>query len=962
MSVADRQAQPAWQRARHADPHQLARIARRSLLKRRLSLGLRGGLSCAGLFTLCLAGILFALTYAFAVVMNGLPSLESLPALLNPPDGLLLQPTLLYDRTGQMELLSLDNPLAANRGFVSLDPGQPDYIPENMIHAILAASQPDFQRSPGYTLDGLLSGGHPTLAQRLVFNLLLSGEQPGLARALRERLLASQVVARYGQDKVLEWYLNSAAFGPQVYGLQSAAQAYFNKPVRQLSLAEAALLAALSELPDVEPAGLPALLVQRQQSVLQSMQTNGWINAAQAQAALNTAVVVRKAQPANNLAPAFTRLVLTQLHAALPGLNPGRGGLRILTTLDYHLQTQAECVASAELARLAGRNEPALDLQGNPCQAARLLPNQTGAAPVDSLSAAVVALDPQNGQVLALAGEPAGREFEVFDQPGRQAGTLLTPLMYLAALSRGFTSASLFWDVPGLSPAGSSVSGYHGPLRLRTALANDYVGPAGQLLAQLGRDSVISTAAQLGLNGDPASFSSALETSRLTLLDAAHLFGIFANQGAAAGQIIPGPETTQAASLSPAALLRVEQYDGRLLLDWSASQSRPLISNQLAYLLNNLLSDEAARWPSLGHPNSLEIGRLAAAKLGQTAEGQDGWALGYTPNLVIGAWLGTASSPSPTPLYQAAAALWHAVSQSSFQNRPAAEWQMPPGLTRLNVCDPSGMLPTNICPSVTSELFLNGTEPTQADTLYRSFQVNRESGRLATVFTPPEVIENRVYMVVPPEAAAWARQAGLPAPPSDYDLVFTQPTNPSAAISAPQLFSHVHGIVRFMGSANLEGFQYYRLLVGQGLNPQAWVQLGDDIKTPVQNGLLAEWDTSGLSGLYAVQLFVVRKDQRVERAITQVTVDNQPPSVQITYPAPGQVVKAGSSLVLQAAASDNLQLARLEFSLDGRLLSSLAQGPFNLAWQAQPGDHTLTAKATDLAGNSSQVSVTFTVK
>ena len=190
----------------------------------------------------------------------------------------------------------------------------------------------------------------------------------------------------------------------------------------------------------------------------------------------------------------------------------------------------------------------------------------------------------------------------------------------------------------------------------------------------------------------------------------------------------------------------------------------------------------------------------------------------------------------------------------------------------MTVCDPSGMLPTRECPNLVTEIFLNGSEPTQGDNLFREFFVNRETGLLATVFTPPELIDKRVYMIVPDEARDWAQSVGIEVPPTNYDAIQAPPVNPYTNITAPQLFADVSGNVLILGTASGDDFQYYRVQVGKGLNPQEWIQLGEDNFSAVDGGLLAEWDTTGLSGLYAVQLIVVRNDQKVDTAVIQVTV------------------------------------------------------------------------------------------
>lgn len=211
--------------------------------------------------------------------------------------------------------------------------------------------------------------------------------------------------------------------------------------------------------------------------------------------------------------------------------------------------------------------------------------------------------------------------------------------------------------------------------------------------------------------------------------------------------------------------------------------------------------------------------------------------------------------------------------QVASQNIPPDGWSVPADVSVINVCDPSGMLPTAECPTLVSEVFLNGNEPVQADNMYRKYSVNRETGLLATIFTLPQLIEERVYLVVPGDARTWAEGAGLEIPPANYDVIQSPQFDENVDISAPDLFSEVSGEVQIEGSAAGEEFVSYRVLVGQGLNPQEWIQVAEG-NEPVTNDVLAEWNTDGLSGLYAVQLQVVRSDQRVDTAIIQVTVSN----------------------------------------------------------------------------------------
>jgi hypothetical protein len=203
---------------------------------------------------------------------------------------------------------------------------------------------------------------------------------------------------------------------------------------------------------------------------------------------------------------------------------------------------------------------------------------------------------------------------------------------------------------------------------------------------------------------------------------------------------------------------------------------------------------------------------------------------------------------------------------------PADGWLVPAGVTAVDVCDPSGMLPTRDCPLVVNEVFLNGNEPTQADTLYRKVAINRDTGLLATVFTPQSLVEEHVFMDLPQNAIEWAKSAGIPFAPTGYDAIQAAPIDPNVHISSPGMFETVTGQLQIRGTASGSDFDRYRVLVGRGLDPQEWIAVGGEPIDPVEDGVLATWDTTGLSGLYAIQLQVIRLDQRVESAVVQVTV------------------------------------------------------------------------------------------
>ena len=942
------------------------------------------GLGCSALLGIAFAISLVLLTTSYALLARDLPNPETLPHLLEPPDGLLLNPTRIYDRSGVHLILSLEDEAVSRNEYLTFTGSASESIPEHLVNATIAISEPQLWSGFGFSLRGLLQGSHPTLAQRLTANLLLWDEPAGLRRSLRERLLAAQITARFGREKILEWYLNSADYGRLAYGADAAARLYLDKPAARLTLAEAALLAAVSETPALNPLDAPVTAFERQKAVLQAMFGRGDITAEEYLSASEEEISVRQAvDPLDDLAPAFTNLVLEDLAQIFGRDRILRGGLSITTTLDYNLQVQALCTRDSQIARLSpeDNSRDAMRETGT-CPAARLLPTlpPTSRLTESSLQASVIVLDPRTGQLLAMVGSPQ-TGFDPAHLPGQPPGTLLTPITYLAGFTRGYNPASLVWDIPTglpenavaeLSPTGD----YLGPMRLRAALANDRLIPAARLFLQMGPANVLRTAQQLGLHfltfsEDRPSYDLFLDGGEVTLLELSQTYGVFANQGLLSGQSVTNSNQT-APAIEPITVLSVVNDWGETLLDCQGlrlncqPQTQPVISAQLAYLITDILSDEAARWPSLGHPNPLEIGRPAGTKIGQVAGNRQAWTVGYTPEFVVGVWAGLDDAASEDVLSpQWAAGLWHAVIQFASQSIPATDWPVPAGINTIVVCDPSGLLPTSDCPALVNDVFPSGSEPTQADTLFQRFQINRETGRLATIFTPPELIDEQVFMVVPPEAAEWAQDAGLPTPPESYDILFTQTTgDKDVYITSPGMFAKVNGEVTIRGHAAGQGFDSYRVQIGEGLNPTAWLQLGEDVQTPVNDGLLAVWDTRGLSGLYALQLLVVDENQDVNTTTVQITVDNQPPEIAIRYPDEGQrfELSPDDSLTFQVDASDDLGLATVEFYLDGKRLVSLNAPPFAFAWQESPGDHTLRVEAIDEAGNASEATRNFMIE
>ena len=804
------------------------------------------------ILSLLTAALIILTAFGYVNLTRDLPSTAILPILLNPPDGLLLQPTHIYDRTGEHILFTFA-PNDSQRRYLPLSATNPQHLPKTLSDSVIAKIDPYFWEHPGYTLNTITNyESHATLAQRLAFDLLLFDEPPSLRRALRERILAAQITARYGRTQVLEWYLNSANFGRHAFGADAASQLYFGKSAAQLTTAESAILAAVGDSPSLNPYDAPQTALERGRETLTLMQIRGLLSAEAAlKARADSPLFQTPPSPEFQPAAAFVNLLLSQLDWQFPRERIERGGLQIISTLDYDLQLQSSCVTAFYAARLAGMPDPVIQ-----CDALRFLSALPPDSKADNSSASAIITDPKTGQILAVVGET----FQAQETPliaAHDPGSALDAFIYLTGFTRGLSPASLIWDIPGKTDVQNFDGAYHGPMRLRVALANDYPAPAAQVLSQMGVENVDKITASFGLS----------RGSELSLLDAAGAFGVFAQQGVYFGQEFGD-------NFRPFSVLRVEGHDGSLWLDWSTPQAKPVVTPGLAYLMNHALSDPTARLGVLQSSNILNVGTPAAVKLGQTEDPLDTWTIGYTPSRVVATWTGARGSSSIQGGPRGAAVLWNALMQIASQNVPPDGWAAPADVSVVNVCDPSGMLPTAECPNLVSEVFLNGNEPIQADTMYRKYAVNRETGLLATVFTLPQLIEDRVYLVVPSEARSWAEGTGLEIPPANYDVIQAPRLDENFNITAPELFSEVNGSVQIEGTAAGDGFVSYRVLVGQGLNPQEWIQIAER-NEPVTNGLLVEWNTDGLSGLYAVQLQVVRNDQRVDTAIIQVTVQNQ---------------------------------------------------------------------------------------
>ncbi len=913
-----------------------------------------------GILSIFLIGLLGAVVFAgvsYSRIVRELPSIDELSVLLNPVDGELLQPTRIMDRAEGTVLATLDNP-GIQRRYLAVNPEQTAHFNPQLVRAVIFQLDPAFWQHPGYSLKNITDPNPATIAERLVSELLLWREPDTSTRAIRMKLLAAQMVNRFGRTQILEWYLNSAYFGHRAFGAESAAQLYFQKSAQDLTLAESALLAVLIKSPALNPLDVPGSALELQRQLLADMAKSLTISTDEFSTAVREDLTLRQsiAEPAS-LAPAFTDLLENSFSPGFGQNRLARGGLIVVSTLEITLQKQLECTAQLQLQRMGGDTAAGYESASTNCPAALLLPTQAlESVDITNLASGGVIMDPGLGQILAYQS-PTFSNGQPTKNVRLEPGSLLSPFAALAGFARGLSPSSLKWDIP-VDQTGAAIEAhnpdqnYHGPVSLRTALANDYLIPMVEEVRQVGAANAWNLASLLGwtsMKRAEGTEKPLFSGANTTLLDAAEAYSSLANGGVRAGAL-----DAANSEIEPNFVLKVITTTRRVFLERTIPDTSMVLSEPLAYLMNHVLSDESARWPSLGFPNALEIGQTAASKIGQVEDARQIWTVGYNPQRLVLVWIGPADPASDSPKLdpRAVAGLWHAMIRQSLQNLANSGWSPPAGVTLVNVCVPSGMLPSQDCPNTRDEVFLIGNEPFLVDSLYELVKINRETGQRATVFTEPALIEEQLFINVPNYARQWAVESGLAVAPTGYDAIPFSEDNPEVSITSPALFGAVSGRVNILGNADATNFASYSVQVGEGINPDSWVQVGASTQSGVHDSKLAEWDTTGLEGLYAIRLTVIDANQGVQTAVIQVTVDNTPPSIKITYPADKQMVEpVRGSVTLSANIQESVGLSNVEWWLDGVKVGNQNTGPFVYVMDATKGDHKLEVKAFDTAGN-----------
>ena len=317
---------------------------------------------------------------------------------------------------------------------------------------------------------------------------------------------------------------------------------------------------------------------------------------------------------------------------------------------------------------------------------------------------------------------------------------------------------------------------FHGPVLLRQALACSYNLVAVKVLQHVGIDALVQTARDLGIttldDSERWGLALTLGGGEVSLLQLTGTYAALANGGA---------------KVPPRAILRVEDAQGRALAVWDVPEPAQAVSPQVAFLLSDVLSDNAARAPAFGENSPLRLSRPAAAKTGTTTDWRDNWTVGYTPNLAVGVWTGNADN---SPMREVsgitgAAPVWRDVMESILRGLPVRDFAPPDGMVRVEICADSGLLPDPDCPHRRLEWFIQGKEPTEPCDWHRTVRIDRLSGLVAGPNCPEATVEERIYVFWPPEAMDWAREQGLTLPPTAACPLHPSDTPASPPVGSP---------------------------------------------------------------------------------------------------------------------------------------------------------------------------------
>jgi len=642
----------------------------------------------------------------FAFYGRDLPDPNSLT------DRSISQTTKIYDRSGEHLLYEIFG--EENRTLAKFQEGfckdgeafefDEEGIPLHALQATIAAEDARFCTHHGFSVKGLARavvfqgrrGGGSTLTQQLVKNAILTNERR-ISRKIKELILSIELERRYSKDEILQIYFNEIPYGSTYYGIRSATQNYYDKEVKDLTIAQAATLAAMPQAPTTY-LNNPDRLTERRDWIIGRMLELEFITEEEANAALAEESSLQ-VDITNIQAPHFVFHVKEQLDETYGQRQVETGGLKVITSLDYELQKIGE---EEVLAGVEARSEQ-----------------------YDFENASLVAIDPKTGQVLTMVGSKDFFSEEIDGQVNvatrlRQPGSSFKPIVYAKAFDFGYTPNTVLWDVKTNFPTATGTYspnnydlGERGPIRIREALQTSLNIPAVKALYLVGVDNAIDFAESLGYTsfGDRSNFglSVVLGGAEVKLLEHVNAYATFANEGTHHNIVT---------------ILRVEDAEGAILEQWQEEKGTEVLSQNIARTITNVLSDNNARAATFGTGSPLQLGaRPVAAKTGTTNDYRDAWTVGYTPSLAVGVWAGNNDN---SEMQRGAggstvtAPIWNAFMKRALEDKPVESFT-PPSIPQ------------------TGKAILDGRLDTTTAV------VDTASGKLATEYTPESFREERMF-------------------------------------------------------------------------------------------------------------------------------------------------------------------------------------------------------------------------
>lgn len=603
---------------------------------------------------------IFSYSYFLINLAHNLPSPERLTSLDEPLT------TSFYDRNGVLLYRLYEG---RNRSLVKLNE-----LPPNLINATIAIEDKHFYEHPGIDFFAIARAivanaqqkqfqGGSTITQQLIKNTLLTPDRT-YNRKIKELLLAYWAERLYNKQQILQMYFNEAPYGGTAWGIEAAAETYFNKKAKDLDLAEASFLAGLPASPtEYSPFGAhPELAKERQKQVLDRMVEDNYITKDQAGQAFEEELSFNS-QNSQIKAPHFVMYARELLAQKYGEKVVSQGGLKVVTSIDLDTQALAENIVSDEVTKLSSLNVT------------------NGAAMIT---------DAKTGQILAMVGskdyyDPKIGNYNVALSP-RQPGSSIKPITYSTAFKQGYSPGTVMLDTPTVfknawetyTPVNYDGK-FHGPVTIRTALGSSFNVPAVKMLALVGIPNMIQTAKDLGITtlNDPNRYglSLTLGGGEVRLIDMMSVYGTFSQMGV---------------KHQPTALLKVTDSNGTVLEDNSDPEGQRVLAPGIAYMITDILTDNNARTPAFG-PNSLLIipGHTVAVKTGTTDSKKDNWTFGYTPDYVVGVWVGNNDNapmdPQLTSGVTGAAPIWNKIMSSLLEGKANVSFIRPSDIAESNI-------------------------------------------------------------------------------------------------------------------------------------------------------------------------------------------------------------------------------------------------------------------------------------